>query len=57
MFNIHFVGKGKSRVIAAIIVFLHEFHGRDDFTILFSSELLMEVDKEKYTYLRQTLNV
>ena len=37
-------GKGKSRVIAAIIAYKAAYENQIDFTILFSSDLLMSVD-------------
>ena len=41
-------GKGKSRVISAIIAYKAKFEHCKDFTILFSSEILKTVDKEVY---------
>ena len=37
-------GKGKSRVIVAVIVLRNEYSGTKDFTIVFTTELLKSVD-------------
>ena len=48
-------GKGKSRVIAAIIALKSDFSVTKHFTIVYSSELLKNVDEEKISLLSRML--
>ena len=46
---------GKSRVIAAIVTLKKEYDGTDDFTIVFTTELLKSVEEKNYICLRLLL--
>lgn len=48
-------GKGKSRIIAAIIALQAEFNDRQHFTIVYSSRLLMSANEKRYKQLAITL--
>ena len=48
-------GKGKSRVIAAVIALAVTYDDEKAFTIVYSSELLKSVDCKKYELLAQLL--
>ena len=48
-------GKGKSRIIAAIIALKYDFSKDKRFTILYSSELLKSADQAKFNLLQRLL--
>ena len=50
-------GNGKSRVIAACIALRHEMNARSKFAIVFTSDMLKEVDEEKYKELAALLGI
>ena len=50
-------GKGKSRVIAAVIVLMNEYSATRDFTIVFTTELLKSVDQRVYEILSNLLDI
>ena len=48
-------GKGKSRIMAAVIALKYDYAGTREFTILYSSELLKSADHDKFEKLRRLL--
>lgn len=50
-------GKGKSRVIAAIIALKKEYSGTKSFTIVFTTELLKSVDAKVYEGIAALLTI
>ena len=50
-------GKGKSRVIAAVIALAARYDAVSSFTIVYSSELLKSVDTAKYEHLGELLKI
>ena len=50
-------GKGKSRIIAAVVALAAHQDSVNDFTIVYSSELLKSVDSHAYEVLRGFLNL
>ena len=49
-------GKGKSRIIAAIIALQADFKAVDHFTIVYSNEILKSANEKKYKNLATILN-
>ena len=49
-------GKGKSRIIAAIIALQADFKAVNNFTIVYSNEILKSANEKKYKNLATILN-